>query len=155
MASSVQISHQQSSDHTRISSCKKDKKELIKLIKLIKLIIFINGGAMGLLQVATDESSTNDAYRGTTILCFWVFTLVSTVLRVCEVKLRNKPTIRNFVGHVSHLFGALAALMLISLISRSFTLIVVPLWLVWFVVVMYVSFSELVFPEDNDTDLPV
>ncbi|KAF3605977.1 hypothetical protein DY000_02048986 [Brassica cretica] len=151
MASSVQISHQQSSGNDIMV----EEERIAYSSTVHKLIIFINGGAMGLLQVATDESSTNDAYRGTTILCFCVFTLVSTVLRVCEVKLRNKPTIRNFVGHVSHLFGALAALMLISLISRSFTLIVVPLWLVWFVVVMYVSFSELVFPEDNDTDLPV
>ncbi|KAG2320559.1 hypothetical protein Bca4012_056400 [Brassica carinata] len=151
MASSVQISHQQSSGNDAMV----EEERVAYSSTVHKLIIFINGGAMGLLQVATDESSTNNTYRGATILCFWVFTLISTVLRVCEVKLRNKPTIRNFVGHVSHLFGALAALMLISLISRSFTLIVVPLWLVWFFVVMYVSFSELVSPEDNDPDSPV
>ena len=96
-----------------------------------RLIICSNGVAMGLLQVVTNQSSTNEAERRATILCFLVITLIYTILRVCEVKLQNKPNIRNFVGHVSHLFGALAALTLISLISTTFALVAVPLWLVW------------------------
>ncbi|EFH67223.1 hypothetical protein ARALYDRAFT_890762 [Arabidopsis lyrata subsp. lyrata] len=120
-----------------------------------RLIIFTNGGAMGLLQVVTKQSSTNEADRRAIILCFLVITLIYTILRVCEVKLRNKPNISNFVGHVSHLFGALAALTLIYLISPTFALVAVSLWLVWFVAVMYVSFSELVFPEDDAADSPV
>ncbi|KAL1192522.1 hypothetical protein V5N11_012415 [Cardamine amara subsp. amara] len=93
-----------------------------------KLIIFINGGAIGLLQVITSQSSINEANRRAMILCFLVITLMYTILRVCEIKLRirNKLHIRNFVGHVSHLFGALAALLLIFLISPIFTLIMVP-----------------------------
>ncbi|KAL1192521.1 hypothetical protein V5N11_012414 [Cardamine amara subsp. amara] len=119
------------------------------------LIIFINGGAIGLLQVVTNQASIKEADRRATILCFLVITLIYIILRVCEVKLRNKPNIGNFVGHVSHLFGALAALLLIFLISPIFTLTVVPLWLVWFFVVMYVSFSKLVIPDDNTADSPV
>lgn len=110
---------------------------------------------MGLLQVVKNQSSTKEADRRVIILCFLVITLIYTILRVCEVKLRNKPNISNFVGHVSHLFGALTALTLIYLISPTFALVAVSLWLVWFVAVMYVSFSELVFPEDDAADSPV
>lgn len=144
-----------SSDHRNFGNEITEEERVAYSSTVHKLIIFINGGAIGLLQVVTNQSSTNEADRGATILCFWVITLIYTFLRVCEVKLRNKPNIRNFVAHVSHLFGALAALMLISLISPTFTLIAVPLWLVWFFVVMYVSFWELVFPEDNIGDPPV
>ncbi|KAJ4905367.1 Uncharacterized protein Rs2_19318 [Raphanus sativus] len=151
MLPSVQATHHPSSDdnmedeHTAYSAT------------VHKLIIFIDGGALGLLQVVTNQSPTNKADRGAMILCFWFFTLIYIVLRVFEAKLRNKPDTRNFLGHVSHLFGALASLMLIYLISPSFTLLAVPLWLVWFFVVTYVSFSKIRFPEDNAlaADLPV
>ncbi|ESQ33617.1 hypothetical protein EUTSA_v10010009mg [Eutrema salsugineum] len=148
MSSSAQIANRQSSGDENT-----EEERVAYSSTVHRLIIFINGGAIGLLQVVTN-SSTNEAERRAKILCFWLFTLIYTILRVFEVKLRNKPNIRNFAGNVSHLFGAIAALMIISLISPRFTLIVIALWLVWFFVVMYVSFSDLVFPKDNAVDPP-
>lgn len=150
MLSSDQITHHRSSGN---EITEEDNGAYSSTVH--RLILFSNGGAMGLLQVVTNQSSTNEADRRAKFLCFLIITLIYTILRVCEVKLRNKPIIRNFVGHVSHLFGALAALTLISLISPTFTLVAVPLWLVWFVVVMYVSFSELVCPKHDAADSPV
>ncbi|KAG7656137.1 hypothetical protein ISN44_As01g031450 [Arabidopsis suecica] len=111
-----------------------------------KLIAVINGGAIGLLQITENSSaSINTADRQATILSFCVFILIYVVLRVTEVKLnRNQAPIHHFVGHISHLFGALAALMLISIVSPIFTLIVAPLWLVWFFAVMYVFLVEVI-----------
>ncbi|KAL1213841.1 hypothetical protein V5N11_034465 [Cardamine amara subsp. amara] len=151
MLSSIEITQHQSSG----SEITSEEEHVVYSSIVHKLIILINGVAMGLLQVVTNNSSTNEADLGATILWFLVFTLIYTILRVSEVKLRNKPNIRNFVGHVSHLLGALAAFMLISIISPTFTFVAVPLWLVWFLVIMYVTFSELVFEEDNDADPPV
>ncbi|KAG7593627.1 hypothetical protein ISN45_Aa01g024160 [Arabidopsis thaliana x Arabidopsis arenosa] len=155
MLSSDQITQRMSSGNEIMEEEEEEEENGAYSSTVHRLIIFTNGGAMGLLQVVTNQSSTNEADRRAIILCFLVITLIYTILRVCEVKLRNKPNISNFVGHVSHLFGALAALTLIYLISPTFALVAVSLWLVWFVAVMYVSFSELVFPEDDAADSPV
>lgn len=116
-----------------------------------KAIIAINGGAYALLQVVTNQSwapTKAAAHRSMTILSFLVLNLIYVILRVCEVKLQNKPLIRSFVGHTSHLFGALAAITLISLISTIFSLIVVVLWFVWLFVVIYIVFSESSNPHE-------
>ncbi|KAF8066097.1 hypothetical protein N665_1161s0007 [Sinapis alba] len=143
MSTSVEVTYHRSSNDTE-----EDVRNAYSTT-VHNLIVYINGGALGLLQVVTNKSPTNEAHRGAMIMCFWFFNLIYVTLRVIEVKLWNKTDIRSFVGHVSHLFGALAALMLISLISPSFTLFAAPLWLVWFLVIMHVSFSEIVFPENS------
>ncbi|KAG7593628.1 hypothetical protein ISN45_Aa01g024170 [Arabidopsis thaliana x Arabidopsis arenosa] len=128
------------------SGDKNTDEEAVYSSAVHNLITVINGGAIGLLQIKENSSaSINAADRQATIISFCVFILIYAVLRVTEVKLkRNQATIHHFVGHISHLFGALAALMLISIVSPIFTLIVAPLWLVWFFVVMYFFLVEVI-----------
>lgn len=114
-----------------------DQKHVEYSSAVHKAIAVIDGGALGLLQVVTNQSSAQTkalAGRG-----FLVFIVIYVILGVWEVTLRNEPHIRNFIGHISHLFGALAAIVLISLISPIFALIVFLLSLGWFLFVMYRS----------------
>lgn len=120
-----------------------------------KAIISINGGAYALLQVVTNQSwapTKTAVHRSITILGFLVLNLIYAILGVWEVKLKNKPRIRNIVGHSSHLFGASAAITLISFVSPIFTLIAVVLWFVWLFVVMFIVLSEPNIPEENQSE---
>ncbi|VVB17731.1 unnamed protein product [Arabis nemorensis] len=117
-----------------------------------KAIAVINGGALGLLQVVTNQSSAETkalAGRG-----FLMLIVIYVILGVWEVTLRNERHIRNFIGHISHLFGALAAIVLISLIFPIFALIVFLLSLGWFLFIMYRSFTELRVPDENEFKAP-
>ncbi|EOA36431.1 hypothetical protein CARUB_v10010967mg [Capsella rubella] len=140
------------SSNTQFSNSGDKNTEVYSSSTVHRHIVLTNGGAIALLQVA-DQSTDAADNKHITIFSFCVFFLIYAVLAVIEVKLTtNQPdqTIRHFVGYVSHLFGALAALTLISLVSPIFTLIVAPLWLVWFFFIMYVVLTKLIWVEINN-----
>ncbi|KAL1213842.1 hypothetical protein V5N11_034466 [Cardamine amara subsp. amara] len=132
-----------------------DQAHALYSSKVDKAILVINGGAYSLLQYVTTQSwaPTNAVADGPkTTLAFLVLILIYAILGVCEVKLQNRYRIRNFIGHTSHLSGALAAIVLISLISPIFTIIAGALWFVWVFAVMYLTFAERKSSEENESE---
>ncbi|CAN8313906.1 unnamed protein product [Cochlearia groenlandica] len=105
-----------------------------------KVVIMVNAGVIGLLQLLNQQqSSVLDTHKAT-FICFYVFVLFYAVLRVREaVKSRLRPMglVSRLVGHGSHLFGALAALMLVSVVFAAFALALLLLWFVWLFIVVY------------------
>ncbi|XP_019087690.1 PREDICTED: uncharacterized protein LOC109127455 [Camelina sativa] len=124
-----------------------------------KFMVSMNTVVLGFLQLgdpsAAGANTTSSAfvlfetYR-TTFLCYWVLILIYALLRIYEIKLRSR-WFRMLVGHISHLFGSLAPLLLVSVISPIFSLIVAPVWLVWLSTVLYIAFRELKNPRANSS----
>ncbi|EFH67222.1 hypothetical protein ARALYDRAFT_890760 [Arabidopsis lyrata subsp. lyrata] len=92
-----------------------------------KVVAMVNAGILGLLH-------------------FCVLVLFYAVLRVCEaIYVRLRPgLVMRLVGHASHLFGGLAALVLIYVVSAAFAMVLLVLsWFLWLFTVVYKNFSEV------------
>uniref|UniRef100_A0A1J3EXD6 Uncharacterized protein n=1 Tax=Noccaea caerulescens TaxID=107243 RepID=A0A1J3EXD6_NOCCA len=120
-----------------------------------KVIVMVNAGILGLLQLVTQQPSVLETHKAA-FLCFCVFVLFYAVLRVHEaidVRLRT-GLVRRLIGHTSHLFGGLAALVLIYVVCATFALVLLPLWLLWLSAVVYNTFNEfLIYLQANKTNV--
>ncbi|XP_010539193.1 PREDICTED: uncharacterized protein LOC104813327 [Tarenaya hassleriana] len=114
-----------------------------------RIIVFVNGGILGFLQL-TSQATTSSLLDSS--LCFWSLALISILLRLSEFKLRT-PVFRRFVGDMSHLFGSLAALVLISVVCSTFALVLLPVWFLRLFVVVFLVFKEIfvIVPEANQS----
>ncbi|CAH2034829.1 unnamed protein product [Thlaspi arvense] len=108
-----------------------------------KVVVMINTGILGLLQLTNQKSSVFETHKAE-FLCFCVFVLLYAVFRVREaMDVRLQPgLVPRLVGNTSHLFGALAALVLVSVVCSTFALVLLLLWLLWLSAVVYNTSSE-------------
>ncbi|AAG29646.1 hypothetical protein [Arabidopsis thaliana] len=142
-----------SANHTTLhSSGDEEPNHELYSAAVHKLVVLMNAGVFGFLQLSDLSAIGTNAVVSTsvmfethraTFLCYWVLILIYAFLRIYEIKLRI-VSFRMLVGHISHLFGALAALLLISVVSSIFSLIVVPLWLAWLFAVLYIAFRDVI-----------
>lgn len=116
-----------------------------------KVILMVNAGVIGLLQLINQQTSLLETHKAP-FLCFCVFVLFYAVLRVREaVDVRVRPGIaQRLVGHTSHLFGGLAALVLIYVVCATFALVLLLLWLLWLSAIVYNIVNEfLIYSKAN------
>ena len=112
----------------------------------------VNAGILGLLQLVSQQSSVLETHK-VAFLCFCVFVLFNAVLRVREaMDVRLQPgLVPRLIGHGSHLFGGLAALVLVSVVSTAFSIVLFLLWFIWLSAVVYSNFGEtmIIYLETN------
>lgn len=108
-----------------------------------KVIVMVNAGVIGLLQLVNQQTSVLETHKAP-FLCFCVFVLLYSVLRVREaVDVRVRPGIaQRLVGHTSHLFGGLAALVLIYVVCATFAFVLLLLWILWLSAIVYSIVNE-------------
>lgn len=90
-----------------------------------KVIVMINAGIIGLLQFMNQQCSSVFETHKPTLICFCLLIFFYIILRVREaidVRRRSGFVVR-LVGHTSHLFGGLAALVLISVVCMAFAFV--------------------------------
>ncbi|KAG7598949.1 hypothetical protein ISN44_As06g031550 [Arabidopsis suecica] len=109
-----------------------------------KVVVMVNAGILGLLQLVSQHSSVLETHKAA-FLSFCVLVLFYAVLRVREaIYVRLRPgLVMRLVGHASHLFGGLAALVLIYVVSAAFAMVLLVLWFLWLFTVVYKNFSEV------------
>ncbi|KAL1213838.1 hypothetical protein V5N11_034462 [Cardamine amara subsp. amara] len=109
-----------------------------------KVVVMVNAGILGLLQLVSQQSSVLETHK-VAFLCFCVFVLFYAILRVREaIDMHLRPgLVPRFVGHMSHLFGGLAAIVLISVVSAAFALAILLLWFLWLSAVVYNTLNEV------------
>ncbi|CAE5958993.1 unnamed protein product [Arabidopsis arenosa] len=120
-----------------------------------KVVVMVNAGILGLLQLVSQQSSVLETHKAS-FLCFCVFVLFYAVLRVREaIDVRLRPgLVPRLVGHASHLFGGLAALVLISVVYAAFAIVLLILWFIWLSAVVYSTFSETMIMIYLETNKP-
>ncbi|CAL9217047.1 unnamed protein product [Arabidopsis halleri] len=123
-----------------------------------KVVVIINTVILGLLQLMSQQSSVFETHKAA-FLCFCVFVFFYSVLRVREaIDVRLRPgLLPRLVGHASHLFGCLAALVLVSVVCAAFSIVLFLLWFLWLSTVVYSNFSEIMIylkASNSSTGLP-
>ncbi|VVA93266.1 unnamed protein product [Arabis nemorensis] len=110
-----------------------------------KVVVMVNAGILALLQLMNQQNSSVLETHKTAFLCFSVFVLFYAVLRVREaMDVRLRPGLApRLVGHTSHLFGGLAALVVIHVVCSTFALVLLILWFLWLSFVVYDTISEV------------
>ncbi|VVA93271.1 unnamed protein product [Arabis nemorensis] len=110
-----------------------------------KVIVWVNTGIIGLLQLTNQQNSSVFQTHKTEFLCFYIFVFFYAVLRVREaMHVRLRPgVVKRIFGHTSHLFGALAALVLVSVVCATFAFVLLLLWFLWLSLVAYDTFNEI------------
>ena len=108
-----------------------------------KVLVMVNAGILGLLQLVSQQSSVLETHKAA-FLCFCVFILFYAVLRVREaMDVRLQPgLVPRLIGHGSHLFGGLAALVLVSVVSTAFSIVLFLLWFIWLSAVVYLETNK-------------
>ncbi|EOA37689.1 hypothetical protein CARUB_v10012341mg [Capsella rubella] len=109
-----------------------------------KVVVMVNAGILALLQLVSQHSSVFETHKAS-FLSFCVLVLFYAVLRVREViYMRLRPgLVPRLAGHASHLFGGLAALVLLSVVCTTFAIVLLALWFLWLCTVVYKNFSEV------------
>lgn len=110
-----------------------------------KVIVMVNAGLIGLLQLINQQSSVLETHKAA-FLSFCVFALFYAVLRVREaIDVGLRPGIvPRLSGHTSHLFGGLAALMLISVVCATFAFVLLLMWFLWLSAIVYSILDEFI-----------
>ncbi|EOA38765.1 hypothetical protein CARUB_v10010951mg [Capsella rubella] len=110
-----------------------------------KVVVMVNAGILALLQLVSQHSSVFETHKAS-FLSFCVLVLVYAVLRVREViYMRLRPgLVPRLAGHASHLFGGLAALVLLSVVCTTFAMVLLALWFLWLCTVVYKNFSDVI-----------
>ncbi|KAH0851237.1 hypothetical protein HID58_094897 [Brassica napus] len=96
-------------------------------------------------QLINQQSSVLETHKAA-FLSFCVFALFYAVLRVREaIDVGLRPGIvPRLSGHTSHLFGGLAALMLISVVCATFALVLLLMWFLWLSARVYSILDEFI-----------
>ncbi|KAL1204944.1 hypothetical protein V5N11_016295 [Cardamine amara subsp. amara] len=123
-----------------------------------KVVVMVNTGILGLLQLISQQSSVFETHKAA-FLSFCIFILFYAVLRVREaIDVRLRPgLVPRLVGHASHLFGGLAALVLVSVVCATFAFVLLFLWFIWLSAVAYSTLNEIMIDSKankSDTGLP-
>lgn len=123
-----------------------------------KVVVMVNAGILGLLQLMSQHASVLETHKAA-FLCFCIFVLFYAVLRVREaIDGRLQPgLVPRLVGHASHLFGGLAALVLVSVVCAAFAFVLLFLWFIWLSAVVYNTINEIMIDSKADksgTGLP-
>ncbi|KAG7648212.1 hypothetical protein AtNW77_Chr1g0035791 [Arabidopsis thaliana] len=109
--------------------------------------------------MVSQHSSILETHKAA-FLSFCVLVLFYAVLRVREARyVRLQPgLVPRLVGHASHLFGGLAALVLIYVVSAAFAMVLLVLWFLWLFTIVYKNFREvtIIYSEkyNSGTGLP-
>ncbi|KAF8095337.1 hypothetical protein N665_0336s0014 [Sinapis alba] len=93
-----------------------------------KVIVMVNAGVIGLLQLINQQTSVLETHKAPFM----------------SVDMRVRPGMipQRLVGHTSHLFGGLAALLLIYVVCSTFALVLLFLWLLWLSAIAYTVVNE-------------
>ncbi|VVA93267.1 unnamed protein product [Arabis nemorensis] len=122
-----------------------------------KVVVMVNAGIIGLVQLMNKQNSSLLEINKTEFLCFYIFVFFYVVLRVREaVDTRLRPgLVPKLVGHTSHMFGALAALVLVSVFCTTFAFVLLLLWFLWLSLVAYDTFNAIkLFYSESGAGLP-
>ncbi|KAL1192523.1 hypothetical protein V5N11_012416 [Cardamine amara subsp. amara] len=120
-----------------------------------KVVTMVNAGIIGLLQLMNQQYFSVFETQKPTLICFCLLVFFYVVLRVREAidLRRGYGFVARLVGHTSHLFGGLAALVLISVVCMDFAYVLLLLWFVWLSTVVYNTFNDIkiIYSEANRT----